>query len=58
MEALPVLETMAREAGVVCSRLGRSGGRELKVVCQDIQTAWPVAELKKFYENSLPNALR
>jgi len=58
VEAMPAVETMAREAGVACSRLGRSGGRELKMVFQDIQTAWPVAGLKNFYENSLPNALR
>ena len=56
-EAAPAVETQAREAGVACSRLGRTGGRELKVVCKDVQAVWPVAELKKFYENSLPNAL-
>ena len=56
-EAATAVETLAREAEVACGRLGRTGGQELKVICKDIQATWPVAELKKFYENSLPNAL-
>jgi phosphoribosylformylglycinamidine synthase len=56
-EAVTMVEALARESGVAFHHLGRTGGRELRVGCKDIQAAWPVADLKKFYENSLPEAL-
>ena len=56
-EAVATVETLAREAGVGCFRLGKTGGPDLKVAGHGIQAGWPVAELKREYENSLPRAL-
>ena len=56
--ALVPVENLAKEAGVEFTRLGRTGGKDLKVTVNESETVWTVAELKKFYENSLPNALR
>ena len=56
-ETVTSVETLVREAGVACLRLGRTGGKEFKVACKEIQATWGVAEMKSFYENSLPKAL-
>ena len=55
--ALGAVEELAQEAGVALVRLGKTGGEELKVSCGDARAAWPVAELKKYFESSLPKAL-
>ena len=55
--ALPGLEELAREAGVALIRLGKSGGKELKISCGGAAASWPVAELRKYFESSLPKAL-
>ena len=55
--ALGAVEELAQETGVPVMRLGKSGGEELKVSCGDVRAAWPVAELKKYFESSLPKAL-
>jgi phosphoribosylformylglycinamidine (FGAM) synthase-like enzyme len=56
--AMAAAENLAKEAGVDLTRLGRTGGKELKVTCGESETGWAVAELKEFYETSLPQALR
>ena len=55
--ALSALESLAKEAGVPWVGLGKTGGKELKVSCGGIQNSWSVVELRKHFENSLPQAL-
>ncbi|NBQ64553.1 MAG: phosphoribosylformylglycinamidine synthase subunit PurL [Verrucomicrobia bacterium] len=55
--ALGAVEQLAQETGVALVRLGKTGGEELKVSCGDARAAWPVAELKNYFESSLPKAL-
>ncbi|NDA25933.1 MAG: phosphoribosylformylglycinamidine synthase II, partial [Verrucomicrobia bacterium] len=56
-EAVAAVEFLAREAGVGCAHLGKTSGRDLKITCKDVKASWAVAELKGFFENSLPKAL-
>ncbi len=56
-EAVSGVEVLAKEAQVGFTRLGQTGGRELKVVCGSIQETWPVAQLRNSFETSLPKAL-
>ena len=56
-EAVTVVEVLAKEAKVGFTRLGRTGGRELRVVCGSIQETWAVPELRNSFETSLPKAL-
>ena len=56
-EAVSGVEVLAKEAQVGFTRLGQTGGRELKVVCGSIQETWAVAELRNSFETSLPKAL-
>lgn len=55
--ALPAVENLVKEAGVEITRLGRTGGKDLKVLCQGAETVWAVAELRDGFEKSLPEAL-
>jgi phosphoribosylformylglycinamidine synthase len=56
-EAAPGVEALAQEAGVGAVCLGKTGGQQLKVTCGPVQESWAVAELRKFFETSLPNVL-
>jgi phosphoribosylformylglycinamidine (FGAM) synthase-like enzyme len=56
-EAAPGVESLAQEAGVGAVRLGKTGGQQLKLTCGPVQESWAVAELRKFFETSLPNVL-
>ncbi len=55
--SLAEIENLAREAGVGFTRLGRTGGKELKISCGEAETSWIVGHLRQDYENSLPKAL-
>lgn len=50
-------EGLAQEAGVAFSRIGKTGGNELRLSCGDAQASWSVAEIRKEFETSLPKAL-
>lgn len=56
-EAVSAVETLAKEAGVGFTRLGKTGGKEIKVSCGPVQESWMVAELREFFETSLPKVL-
>jgi len=51
------VENLAKEAGVEFTRLGRTGGKDLKVTVNGAETVWAVAELRDGFEKSLPKAL-
>jgi phosphoribosylformylglycinamidine synthase len=51
------VEKLAQGAGVEFTRLGRTGGKDLKVSCNGAETVWAVAELREGFEKSLPKAL-
>jgi phosphoribosylformylglycinamidine synthase len=55
--AMAAAENLAKEAGVDLTRLGRTGGTDLKVTCGEAETSWAVRQLKDFHESSLPQAL-
>ena len=55
--SVAVVENLAKEAGVELIRLGRTGGKNLKVSCHGAETVWTVAELRDGFEKSLPKAL-
>jgi len=50
-------EGLAKEAGVAFSRIGKTGGTELRVICREAQASWSVAEIRKEFETSLPKTL-
>jgi phosphoribosylformylglycinamidine synthase len=50
-------EGLAQEAGVAFSRIGKTGGNELRLTCGDAQASWSVDEIRKEFEMSLPKAL-
>ena len=54
---LAEMENLAKEAGVGFTRLGRTGGKELKISCGEAEASWTVGQLRQGYENSLPKAL-
>jgi phosphoribosylformylglycinamidine synthase len=54
---IAAVEDLAKRAGVEITRLGRTGGKDLKVLCQGAETVWAVAELRDGFEKSLPKAL-
>jgi phosphoribosylformylglycinamidine (FGAM) synthase-like enzyme len=56
--SLAAVENLAKGTGLEFTRLGRTGGKDLKVTCGESEVGWSVAELKGFYESSLPNSLR
>jgi hypothetical protein len=56
-EAAPGVEALAQEGGVGAVCLGKTGGQQLKVTCGPVQESWAVAELRKFFETSLPKVL-
>ena len=55
--ALVTVENLAKEAGVEFTRLGQTGGKDLKVTCDEAEEVWAVAELRDGFEKSLPKAL-
>jgi phosphoribosylformylglycinamidine synthase len=55
--SVAAVENLAKETGVELTRLGRTGGKDLKVTCAGAETVWPVAELRDGFEKSLPKAL-
>lgn len=56
-EAVSAVETLAKEAGIGFTRLGKTGGKEIKVSCGPVQESWMVAGLRDFFETSLPKVL-
>jgi len=55
--SLAAVENLAKGTGVEFTRLGRTGGKDLKVTVAGAETVWPVAELRDGFEKSLPKAL-
>ena len=51
------VERLAREAGVGCRAVGKTGGKTLRVKCGVEDVRWEVCDLKKLFEESLPLAL-
>ena len=56
-ETVTMVEQLAKEAGVGCYRLGKSGGTDLQITCGSVQERWGVRELRKLFTESLPQAL-
>jgi phosphoribosylformylglycinamidine (FGAM) synthase-like enzyme len=56
-EVVAMVEQLAKEAGVGCYRLGKSGGADLQITCGSVQERWGVRELRKLFTESLPQAL-
>jgi phosphoribosylformylglycinamidine (FGAM) synthase-like enzyme len=56
-EVVTMVEQLAKEAGVGCHRLGKSGGADLQITCGSVQERWGVRELRKLFTESLPQAL-
>jgi len=56
-EVVTMVEQLAKEAGVGCYRLGKSGGADLQITCGSVQERWGVRELRKLFTESLPKAL-
>jgi phosphoribosylformylglycinamidine synthase len=56
-EVVTMVELLAKEAGVGCYRLGKSGGTDLQITCGSVQERWGVRELRKLFTESLPKAL-
>ena len=55
--AVAEVEALAQEAGLGFTRLGKTGGKDLKMVCGSAQASWVIADLKNHFESSLPKAL-
>jgi len=56
-ETVTMIEQLAKEAGVGCHRIGKSGGSDLQITCGSVQERWGVRELRKLFKESLPKAL-
>jgi phosphoribosylformylglycinamidine synthase len=56
-ETVAMVEQLAKEAGVGCHRLGKSGGADLQISCGSVKEHWGVRELRKLFNESLPKAL-
>jgi len=55
--AVANIERLAKEAGVGCRLIGKTGGRTLRVKCAGEDVSWEVEELRGMFEGSLPRAL-
>ena len=51
------IERLAKEAGVGCRAIGKTGGKILRVKCGGEDVSWEVKELRGMFENSLHAAL-
>jgi phosphoribosylformylglycinamidine synthase len=56
-ETVTMVEQLAKEAGVGCHRIGKSGGADLQITCGSVKERWGVRELRKLFTESLPKAL-
>jgi phosphoribosylformylglycinamidine synthase len=56
-EGVTRVEELAKEAGVGCYRIGKSGGANLQISCGDVREQWDVQQLSKLYQEALPQAL-
>ena len=56
-EGVTRVEELAKEAGVGCYRIGKSGGVNLQISCGAVREQWNVQELRKLYQEALPQAL-
>ena len=54
---MATIERLAQEAGVGCRRIGKTGGKMLRVKCGGEDVNWEVKELRRMFEESLPRAL-
>ena len=56
-ETVAMVEQLAKEAGVGCHRIGKSGGADLQITCGSVKECWGVRDLRKLFTESLPKAL-
>jgi phosphoribosylformylglycinamidine synthase len=56
-EGVTRVEELAKEAGVGCYRIGKNGGVNLQISCGAVREQWNVQELRKLYQEALPQAL-
>jgi phosphoribosylformylglycinamidine (FGAM) synthase-like enzyme len=56
-EGVTRVEELAKEAGVGCYRIGKSGGANLQISCGAVREEWSVQVLCKLYQEALPQAL-
>jgi phosphoribosylformylglycinamidine synthase len=55
--AVATIDRLAKEAGVGCLTIGKTGGKLLRVKCGGEDVSWEVKELRGMFEGSLPRAL-
>ena len=56
-ETVGMVEPLAKELGVGCTRIGKTGGADFEVTCGSVKERWGVQELRKLFDEALPNAL-
>ena len=54
---MATIDRLAKEAGVGCLMIGKTGGKLLRVKCAGEDLSWEVKELRGMFEGSLPRAL-